>query len=77
MVIQNQTLFVDITKSCTISQWIILIQIGKTEERHLNNQLSNSPTNKFFEDMRKALKRDKKKVSMIPTAPITPDQLEW
>ena len=28
-------------------------------------------------DMRKALKRDVKKTSVIPTGPITPDQLEW
>ena len=31
-----------------------------------------------FTDMRKALNRDKKKLSMIPLKePITPDQLEW
>lgn len=31
----------------------------------------------FCADMRKALPRDVEKVSVIPTAPITPDQLEW
>ena len=32
----------------------------------------------LFVDMRKALKRDKKKESVVPLKePITPDQLEW